>query len=400
MKKILFVAPLLAALFVACDPTTEDGGSGFNENVTASNVEATATPVVVNGKNTNLIVVENKSKINCQWRAGQLIEDSTISAKTYDTIYVTKTGTNAINFIGVNSVSRFTKAIDVSVDNIYYLTSTLQKRLCVSGSAGNYVSTDDGSTKMELGNSFDINKVKVTQSVTEDGKLGNVLKVRNYNGVLSNWTFDKTSSDKNNFDLLYVTKPGTYDLTLTYTMANGTSKTITVGTYTVEALTYVPEELELLGGTSGKSWKWFKESADGVWGNGGFMESTAPSWWKVQYADIDGQAASKGTIANDGSGVVGTFNMNKLTYTKNNGASGSFVYDLTDHAKEGWDKGSITFKGVNIPMGYLVNNGNAIPEKYYVVKLTSKYLTLCAPEPGAGDGGTAWFWCFVVDTTE
>lgn len=394
MKKIIFAAPLLAMLFMACDPSTENGGNGLNENVTADNVTLKANPVVVNGKKTNLIVVENNSPINCQWRAGQIVEDSTISVKAYDTIYVTKTGSNVINFIGINSVRRFVKPVTVDVDQIYYLTSELKKRLCVDGTPGNYVSTADNATKVEFGNTFDVNKISVTQSKTDGGKNGNVLTITNLNGVLCNWTFGTAKSNTNNVSKLFVTAPGTYDLNLSYTLADGTQKSIKYGTYTVDSLNYVPEELTLLGGETEKTWQWYKDSPNGVWGNGSYLNDQAPGWWKVSYSDIDSQASSKGTLAADGSGVTATFSRANGTYTKSNNATGTYTYDVTDNVKEGWDKGSISFKGVNIPMGYLVNNGNAIPDKYYVVKLTKKYLILCAPEPGSGSGGTAWYWCF------
>ena len=60
---------MLALLYTSCDPTSDDGGTGFMENVTAENVQASVKPVQVNGKNTNLIVVENHSKITQQWTA-------------------------------------------------------------------------------------------------------------------------------------------------------------------------------------------------------------------------------------------------------------------------------------------------------------------------------------------
>lgn len=404
MKKIIFAAPLLALFFAACDPITEGGGSGFNEDVTADNVDIKATPVQINGKNTNYIVVENHSKINGQWRASQLIEDSTVTARSYDTIYVTKTGTTALNFVGINSKTRFSKSVDVSVDQIYYLTSALQTRLCVSGTAGNYTSKADGTTPVEFNNSFDQSKISVKQ-VEANGKKGNYLTIQNLNGNLCNWSLGTATSNKNNVEKLFVTTKGTFDLNLKYTLADGTSKTIKVGTYSVDTLSYIPEELGLLGGetTSGKAWKWYAKSSNGVWGNGSYLNDQAPGWWKVQYADIDGQASGKGTIEKDGSGVTAVFNRLAGTYTKNNGDTGTYIYDVTDHAPgaaDGWDKGSITFKNVNIPMGYLVNNGNAIPDKYYVVKLTNHFLTLCAPEPGSGSGGTAWYWVFEWDESE
>lgn len=88
MKKIFFAMSAMAMMLVSCDPSMDDISSGFNNQVTAETVQATVTPVVVNGKNTNRIVVENHSPITCQWKANQILGDQTSSAKEYDTIYV------------------------------------------------------------------------------------------------------------------------------------------------------------------------------------------------------------------------------------------------------------------------------------------------------------------------
>lgn len=45
-------------------------------------------------------------------------------------------------------------------------------------------------------------------------------------------------------------------------------------------------------------------------------------------------------------------------------------------------------------MGVLVNQGNQRQYVYHILKATDNELRLCAPEPGAGDWGTAWFWNF------
>ena len=57
MKKIFFTLSSVALMLVACDPSVDDISSGFDNRVTAETVQASATPVVVNGKNTNRIVV-------------------------------------------------------------------------------------------------------------------------------------------------------------------------------------------------------------------------------------------------------------------------------------------------------------------------------------------------------
>jgi hypothetical protein len=398
MKNITYI--LLSTLFIggmltACDPINDKGPSANQEVYSASDLDVKATPIQVNGKNSNLIIVENHSKINSHWTAPQLIEDSTLSAKAYDTIYVTKTGTNAIRFNGKNYSCNVMKDLSVEVEQISHLTESLKTRLCIQGTDGSYTPSKDGAPS-SFGNTFSKDNVKVVQELTAEGKKGNRLYVYNSNPTLSNWTFGTNKADKN-VTSLFVSNVGTYPLTLAYTKADGTTGTLDLGNYTVEAFTYIPDFLINMCGTTGvKTWQWDGTSENGVWGNGGYQVSIAPSWWKVSLADIDAQAASKGTVAGDGQSATFTFDLGNMSFTKNNGTVGTFSFDMEDIVKQDWNSGSIKIKNANIPMGYLVNNGNAIPDKYYIVQLTTDKLTLCAPEPGAGSGGTAWFWCFKV----
>ena len=43
---------------------------------------------------------------------------------------------------------------------------------------------------------------------------------------------------------------------------------------------------------------------------------------------------------------------------------------------------------------YTAESGNARQYEYHILKITEDELRLCAPEPGAGAWGTAWFWNF------
>ena len=62
---------MLTLLYTSCDPSTDSGSTGFSENVTAESVDAEVTPVQVNGKNSNRIIIENHSPIAypSQWSA-------------------------------------------------------------------------------------------------------------------------------------------------------------------------------------------------------------------------------------------------------------------------------------------------------------------------------------------
>lgn len=52
------------------------------------------------------------------------------------------------------------------------------------------------------------------------------------------------------------------------------------------------------------------------------------------------------------------------------------------------------FSGTIPLLGIQPNQGNARQYEYHILKITEDELRLCAPEPGAGAWGTAWFWNF------
>ena len=95
MKKIFFAMPLLALALTACDPSQIEGGSEW-ASISADQVQATATPVQVDGKNSNRIHVTNTSPVVSAWDADQLIENTTHTVTTDGEIYVTKIGQNVI----------------------------------------------------------------------------------------------------------------------------------------------------------------------------------------------------------------------------------------------------------------------------------------------------------------
>ena len=49
------------------------------------------------------------------------------------------------------------------------------------------------------------------------------------------------------------------------------------------------------------------------------------------------------------------------------------------------------FSGTIPLLGIQPNQGNARQYEYHILKITEDELRLCAPEPGAGAWGTAWF---------
>lgn len=143
------------------------------------------------------------------------------------------------------------------------------------------------------------------------------------------------------------------------------------------------------GGYTSHTWVWDTEASDGVWGNGGYLEGTGPGWWVVSAADIDAQAEGKG-LPDDG--LNGWMSL-ALTGVKTSRGESGQVKVSEETVKAGWDIGRMVFSGTTPLMGIQPNVGGNQYD-YHILKADDKHLRLCAPEPGAGDWGTAWFWNF------
>jgi hypothetical protein len=170
------------------------------------------------------------------------------------------------------------------------------------------------------------------------------------------------------------------------------SKSITITEYTD-----LPEIYNIIfgdgsGSFTAHTWVWDTEASDGVWGNGAYLENSGPGWWVVSAADIDEQAAGKG-LPNDG--LNGWMTL-ALTGVKTSRGEVGQVRVTEDKVKEGWDVGRMVFSGTTPLMGIQPNVGGNQYD-YHILQATEKNLRLCAPEPGAGDWGTAWFWNFKRD---
>ena len=117
-----------------------------------------------------------------------------------------------------------------------------------------------------------------------------------------------------------------------------------------------------------RTWVWDTTDAPNYWGNGGYMSDSGPNWWK--------------------------FTLNGKKVEMSRGESGNISWDLSAIAKEGWDVGTLSFSGTNPLLGVQPNSDNAPEYNYHILVSDDNHLYLCAPEAGAGEGGTAWFWMF------
>ena len=129
MKKIFFAMPLLALALASCDPSDIEGGSEWR-NVAADQLKVSATPVQVDGKNSNQIHVVCNSPTNVAWQADQLIENTTNTVSADATIYFTKLGQNTVKCLTTNDGGTpEEKDLTVQVDTITYLTFASVRRV-------------------------------------------------------------------------------------------------------------------------------------------------------------------------------------------------------------------------------------------------------------------------------
>lgn len=144
------------------------------------------------------------------------------------------------------------------------------------------------------------------------------------------------------------------------------------------------------GGFTSYTYTWDDTASDGVWGNGGYMGNSGPGWWVVRIDGIQEQADDKG-LSKDG--VDGWMKLGLGGIEMSRGDKGSIKVN-EEVVQPGWDVGTITFNQTYPLLGIQPNGGDAPQYVYHILKVDDKYLRLCAPEPGAGSWGTAWFWNF------
>ncbi|MFC3199834.1 hypothetical protein ACFOET_19605 [Parapedobacter deserti] len=105
---------MLALVYSGCEPIEERMAMGGG--ITADQLNITATPVVVDGQNSNKIVLDNKSPVLSSWDFGV----GTTARKT-DTVLLVTTGENEIIFTGLNpDGTKITKTLTVRVDELSF----------------------------------------------------------------------------------------------------------------------------------------------------------------------------------------------------------------------------------------------------------------------------------------
>lgn len=190
----------------------------------------------------------------------------------------------------------------------------------------------------------------------------------------------------------YQVLPPTTSLSIYCETMNEDGTTTTSGSkdVTVSEYTDVPEQYtELFGSTfAATKFGWNTEASDGVMGNGAYLENVGPGWWVISAGDLDGQAAGWG-IPNQGIDATMTVGPGSMTTPA---GSGAVKFNFNAITKPGWDIGTLNCTNIYPLCGVNPNAGATPFYEYHILKIDEGQLRLCAPEPGSGDWGTAWFW--------
>ena len=98
MKNFCKYISIIAVMgvFISCDPIT-DTYTIDNNTIPADGLQLSVAPKLVDGKNGNIIVVENNSPILSEWSVGE-----SVARKAYAELSVSFTGQHTVNFRGLN----------------------------------------------------------------------------------------------------------------------------------------------------------------------------------------------------------------------------------------------------------------------------------------------------------
>lgn len=104
----------ISLIILACDPIEDriNIGSG----ITAEQLNISATPIVVNGKKSNKVVLVNNSPVLSSWNFGV-----GVTQKMSDTVLMVSTGENDIVFTGLNpDGTKITKTLQVNIEELTF----------------------------------------------------------------------------------------------------------------------------------------------------------------------------------------------------------------------------------------------------------------------------------------
>lgn len=110
----IIVSLILFGGLTGCDPIEDRLNMGAP--IEAENLQLTVAPVVIDGKNTNKVVLQNNSPVLSSWDYG-----SGISLRQTDTVLLVAPGLNEIIFTGLNpDGSKVNRRIEVNVEEMAF----------------------------------------------------------------------------------------------------------------------------------------------------------------------------------------------------------------------------------------------------------------------------------------
>lgn len=126
-KTIIYISILLMVLFAACEPL--ENRLPMGNALTAEQLDLSVTPLMVNGKRSNKVVMENHSPVMSNWNFGV-----GVSQKMTDTVLLVITGDNDIIFTGLNpDGSTITKTMTANVEELSFPVPKEWGLLCGEG---------------------------------------------------------------------------------------------------------------------------------------------------------------------------------------------------------------------------------------------------------------------------
>lgn len=126
-KSILYILTLLWLFIMACEPIEKRLPMG--DPISAEQLDISATPILIDGKRSNKVVMKNHSPVMSNWNYGV-----GISQKMTDTVLLVITGDNDIIFTGLNpDGSTITKTLTVNVEELSFPVPAEWALLCGDG---------------------------------------------------------------------------------------------------------------------------------------------------------------------------------------------------------------------------------------------------------------------------
>jgi len=248
-------------------------------------------------------------------------------------------------------------------------------------------------------------RAKVTvESAMRDGKKSNYIHV-NSDGLapcVTSFTYGLGTYVGTDATVQGFVVPGTFNVYVNVLNADGTTLPPIAFPVTVEECFDVAPQWAMICGSGEKVWTW-DASQGNVWGNGGYLADTQPSWWGQTPADVNGQS----NATNEGAGATMTFSADGATLVKTksdgNKEAGTFSFDMTktknSAATDGlWSIGKFYTKSVTVLCGKAQNRGEGPVNEYDILKLDDQSMVLAWSDDGddAGSWGECWFWMFTV----